>query len=369
MLTASEIMRKKVVTIEPDETIATAISRMIENNIHHLPVTSSKKFLGIIGFDSLLRRPVIPVSTKVSTLMDHGPRGKEDSSVIDIAKLMVDAGKRAVAIVNDSENLMGIITSTDIVKNISKIINPSEYKVMDIMSYEPITVNENDDVDKAIKAMRELDEFSLPVVNDDGKLTGIINIDDFSRAYWRDKEKMSQGEYYRNIGKIKVKDVMIPPIFSREEDSLTKCLKQMDEMNSKICVVVDAEFKPVGILTHSDLLDEVVKLAPQEGVLVNISGITFPDLETYDRIYEIIQRRIKGFAKINRLTPKILNLHIEEHKQQSGEIKYSVRGRLTTESRTFYARAWDWDLFKAVREVMDEFKRMVEKEKEKRMGD
>jgi len=369
MLMASEIMRRKVITIEPDETIATAISRMIENNIHHLPVTSSKKFLGMIGFDSLLRRSVIPVSTKVSTLMEYGPRGKEDSSAIDIAKLMVDAGRKAVAIVDGDEKLIGIITTTDIIKNISKIINPSEYKVGDIMSKEPITVNEDDDVDLAIKTMREIDEFSLPVVNEYGKLTGIINIEDFSRAYWRDKEKMSQGEYYRNMGKIKVKDVMVPPVFSKEEDSLTKCLKQMDEMNSKICVVVDNEFKPIGILTHSDLLDEIVKLQPQEGVLVNISGINFPDLETYDRIYEIIQRRIKGFGKINRLTPKILNLHFEEHKQQSGEIKYSVRGRLTTESRTFYARAWDWDLFNAVRELMDEFKRMIEKEKEKRLGE
>jgi FOG: CBS domain len=77
MLMASEIMRRKVITIEPDETIATAISRMIENNIHHLPVTSSKKFLGMIGFDSLLRRSVIPVSTKVSTLMEYGPRGRK----------------------------------------------------------------------------------------------------------------------------------------------------------------------------------------------------------------------------------------------------------------------------------------------------
>ncbi len=368
MLNAADIMQKKVVVIKPDEIIANAISTMIENKIHHLPVVNSNKLEGIIGFDTLLRRPVIPVTTKVSSIMEHGPRALENTSVVEISRLMIDSGRKVVAIVDTEDRLKGIITSTDLVKRIKEILDLNSISLSEIMSRDPITVNEDDDIDKAVKNMQELDEFSIPVTDSNGKLTGMLNIEDFSRAYWREKERMSQGEYYRNIGRLRVKDVMSPPVFSYEEDKIDHCISQMIKMGSRLCVVVDKNMMPIGILSHSDLLDEIIKLSPEEGVLVNISGVKFPDLETYDRIYEVIQRRLKGFSKINRLTPKILNIHVEEHKQQSGEIKYSVRGRLTTESRTFFARAWDWDIFKAVRDLMDEFKKMVEKEKEKRTG-
>ncbi|MEM3318239.1 MAG: hypothetical protein QXT80_01680, partial [Thermoplasmatales archaeon] len=64
--------------------------------------------------------------------------------------------------------------------------------------------------------------------------------------------------------------------------------------------------------------------------------------------------------------PMLINVHIEEYNQQGKEIKYSVRGKLVTESKTFFSRSWEWNIYGAVKGLMDQFEKMVIKEKESR---
>lgn len=113
-------MTKDVVTIKPDSTINEAREIMIKKHIHHLPVLEGKKLVGIITswdmfklgisaeeFKSMKARDVM--TTKVATLEPHHHLGA-------VADVLIRGLFHAVPIVNDKQELIGIVTSTDIIR-------------------------------------------------------------------------------------------------------------------------------------------------------------------------------------------------------------------------------------------------------------
>lgn len=365
MATIEEIMTKNVITIGPQEPISKAISKMTDNGIHHLPVVDDGKYLGMIDFDLFLRRSSIVLNSKVLNVIEKTPTVTRKTDVAEAARLMLDNGIKAIPVV-ENDTLLGLVTTADIIYSLLKIPEILTSRTEEIMSGDPITVSENDTVIRAVEKMRELDEASIPVVDSNGRVTGVVNLNEISRQIWREKEKMHQSEYYRNEASVRVKDVMSPPVVAKIGAQLSECINEMKKMKARVCTVIDSSGKPVGIISHRDIMDEIVKKLPRESVLVNISGVKFDDPEIYDRLYEIIERMARNVAKVKRMKPVLINIHIEQYNEQGGEIKYSVRGKMVTESRTFYARAWEWNLYKAMKELMDEFEKMVEKAKEMR---
>ncbi len=365
MATVEEIMTKNVITIGPQEPISKAISKMSDNKIHHLPVVEDNKYMGMVDFDIFLRRSSIVLNSKVINVMEKTPAVTKKTEIAEVARLMLDNGIKAIPVL-ENESLQGIVTTSDIIYSLLKQPDILSSSVEEIMSGDPITVSEDDPVIRAVERMRDLDEGSIPVVDSKGRVTGVVNLSEISKQVWREKEKMHQSEYYRNEASVKVKDVISNPVTAKTGSKLMVCINEMKKMNARVCTVVDESGKPVGIISHRDIMDEIVKGLPRESVLVNLSGVKFDDPEVYNRIYEIIERTAKNIAKVKRMKPMLINIHIEQYNEQGGEIKYSVRGKMVTESKTFYARSWEWNLYKAMKELMDEFEKMVEKAKEMR---
>jgi len=365
MVTVEEIMTKNVITIGPQEPISKAISKMSDNKIHHLPVVEDDKYLGMVDFDIFLRRSSIVLNSKVMNVMEKTPTVAKKTDITETARLMLDNGIKAIPVL-ENESLQGIVTTSDIIYSLLKMPDILNSTVDEIMSGDPITVNEDDLVIRAVEKMRDLDEASIPVLDSNGRVTGVVNLDEISKQIWREKEKMHQSEYFRNEASVRVKDVMSPPVIAKSGSKLMVCVNEMKKMKARVCTVIDDSEKPLGIISHRDIMDEIVKGLPRESVLVNLSGVKFDDPEIYNRIYDIIERTAKNIAKVKRMKPMLINIHIEQYNEQGGEIKYSVRGKIVTESKTFYGRAWEWNLYKAMKELMDEFEKMVEKAKEMR---
>ena len=363
MATVEDIMTKNVITVGPDETISKAISKMNENEIHHLPLAEDGKYIGMIDFNLLLKRSSLSGNSKVRYVIERTPVLERGTEIGEAARTILDTGLRALPVV-EKDKLLGIVTTTDIVYSISGMKELANKRAEDVMSGDPITVDESDTIDNAIRIMREIEESSIPVVDGKGKIKGTLRISDISTQLWREKERMHRREYFRNVGTVKVKDVLGPPVVVKPEDTLLKCVDAMKKGLSSVCAIADGASKPIGVISHMDLLDEIVRSYPQEGVLVNLSGVKFEDPQIYDRIFELVEKYAKNIAKIKKLKPVLINLHIEQYKQKAGEIKYSIRGKMVTKSKTFYARAWEWSLYKAVRDLMEEFEKMVTKSKE-----
>jgi len=92
---------------------------------------------------------------------------------------------------------------------------------------------------EALRRMRDIGETSIPVINKDGKISGIVNINDISKEMWRERGKMRQGQYYRDKVRPSVKDVMASPHVVLQDENISACMDGMLDTEARICTVVD----------------------------------------------------------------------------------------------------------------------------------
>ncbi|MDR3063202.1 MAG: CBS domain-containing protein, partial [Methanobrevibacter sp.] len=101
---------------------------------------------------------------------------KSTAEIEEAANLMMDENITHIPIVSENKKLIGIVTAWDLSKSIATHTVIFEA----IMTRNVLTCKYNEKVDKIARKMREYDFSSLPVVDDDGKLIGIVTTDKIS---------------------------------------------------------------------------------------------------------------------------------------------------------------------------------------------
>ncbi len=146
-------------------------------------------------------------------------------------------------------------------------------KARDIMNSPVVTASENDSLERCARRMLELRIAQLPVVNDDGALTGFIAASDFiakkttvsfSRTeilelfgQWFDQGAIER--IYEDAGRITVREVMSSPAISIGPDASVKdVFEKLAGTGVHSVVVVEGE-KPVGLVSVSDFLKLIVR--------------------------------------------------------------------------------------------------------------
>ena len=113
-----------------------------------------------------------------------------EDSIGRVAQLMKSEDVGAVPIVESTATgkLVGIITDRDIVLRViasGRAVDGAS--VRDAMTQNPVTVREDDDVNRALAAMADRKVRRLPVVDASGRLSGIIAQADIATRLHRDK--------------------------------------------------------------------------------------------------------------------------------------------------------------------------------------
>jgi CBS domain-containing protein len=104
-----------------------------------------------------------------------------DESVADVARLMRDADVAIVAVVDDDEELIGVITDRDITIVVADEFDPSTTTVGERMSDSPLSVRQNEDLDAAFERMIEGDVHRAPVTDEGGHVSGVLEQSDAAR--------------------------------------------------------------------------------------------------------------------------------------------------------------------------------------------
>lgn len=112
------IMKSDLVTITPDINLTTVRKIFLKKRIHHLPVIEGKKLVGLLTTYDLWRRSFAPseydniiVKDVMSTdLAKIGP----DDKIGSAAEVFLDNRFHALPVVNDKNDLIGMITSFDV---------------------------------------------------------------------------------------------------------------------------------------------------------------------------------------------------------------------------------------------------------------
>jgi CBS domain-containing protein len=111
----------------------------------------------------------------IRDVMTANPKTLESSSsAAEAAKLMRDEDTGIVPIV-EGDTLIGTVTDRDIaLRVVAEGRSPESTAVGEIASRELISIDPNQDLDEALRLMARHQVRRLPVVEEDGRLVGIV---------------------------------------------------------------------------------------------------------------------------------------------------------------------------------------------------
>ena len=122
------------------------------------------------------------VGMKVREAMTPDPATCEPTTTLRlVAMLMLDHDCAAVPIVSSGE-VLGIVTDRDIAcRAVARGLNAAELPASAVMSAPLVAIHPDETFDDAAQVMKENHVHHLPVIDDDGRLLGIVAQSDLGR--------------------------------------------------------------------------------------------------------------------------------------------------------------------------------------------
>jgi acetoin utilization protein AcuB len=117
-----------------------------------------------------------------------------EAGVFETQELMATHQIRHLPVIDAEHRLIGVVTDRDIrsalpYKFFKESVSEKEkkkfskLKIKDIMTQDPITISPTDTIQDAVVIIQDSKVGALPVVDEDGKLKGIISVRDLLRAF------------------------------------------------------------------------------------------------------------------------------------------------------------------------------------------
>ncbi len=361
-----EVMRKDFVTIDADEPLIKAASLFPETGVDVLVVLSGGKVLGVLTERTLLRPKVNLVQTKCRSFTVPSPRITPDDPVTRAARLMRENNLKAAPVVNEDGEPVGLVSVMDLVVSVPEVF--ARLRVRDVMTGDPITVNADDSIGKAIALMRDEGISRLPVVQD-GRLVGILTLHDVIVKVLGLRVRATLGEIagekVYSLGN-RVKELMHSPVVTaRSDEPLVEAVKRMAHHDISCLVVVDGE-RIVGILSRTDVLEPLAALDAKEEKGISVQ-VTYKLRNVSEREKEDLTEAVRGFVRRYRdvLGVGTITLHFKEHKEKHGEVHLiHCRARLNTDKWKVAAVGEGWSLALAAKTALFRIERRITVSKE-----
>lgn len=210
--------------------------------------------------------------------------------------------------------------------------------IKDWMTKDVITVDPEASMMRAAKLMKEKNIRRLPVVDDTGRLVGILSDRDVKEASPSKATTLDVHELYYLLSEIKVKNIMTSnPLTIKDTDTVVKCAAIMHDKKVSGLPVLNDSGDMVGIMTQNEVYRVLLsitgvyhggiqlgfKLADERGTLKNLldclrgyKARVISILTSYDQVEEGYRQ---VFIRIRDMDKSVLN----ELRQELAE-KYNL---------------------------------------------
>jgi CBS domain-containing protein len=134
---------------------------------------------------------------KVRELMTENPACcSPDTSLQEVAKLMVDCDCGEIPVADDQGKPLGVITDRDIAcRAVAKGLDTRQTHAQEIMTSPAITIDPEASLDECCQRMDDNQIRRIPVVDSDGAICGIVAQADIARA----ADEQEAGHLVRDI--------------------------------------------------------------------------------------------------------------------------------------------------------------------------
>ena len=227
----SEVMTRKVITLTDTMLVAEAWEKMLKHLLKALPVLNkSGEVVGILTDEDLLERVGLKQSLSIAERLDEQILQSELNS-----------------------------------------LRASPLKVADVMTSPALTIRENEPLSVAAARMAEHGIKRLPVLDEHGKLIGVLSRVDVLRQVVSEESKKRAAKAPTGAART-LGDIMIPEIPTIEEDAqLADVVARFLEAGTRRLIVVNEAGHPLGLISDADAVTRV-QPAAQRGVMQALRG-------------------------------------------------------------------------------------------------
>jgi len=121
---------------------------------------------------------------KVKDVMTYGVVSiPEDSSVMDVARIFVEANVHGVVVMSNRNEPLGVISELDLPKAFGKDFR--QVNVKEIYNTPISTVNMDESIKKAGEIMKEKHIHRLIVVDENNRIRGVLSISDIIKDVYK----------------------------------------------------------------------------------------------------------------------------------------------------------------------------------------
>lgn len=110
----SDIISEDFPALSPDDSVADATALMKKTGYQDIPVTDGGNYLGMMRYDTVIRKKSAGPESKVKGLITNLPAVEAATDVTEVAEIMVEHNCRQLAVVN-GKKVIGVISRTSLV--------------------------------------------------------------------------------------------------------------------------------------------------------------------------------------------------------------------------------------------------------------
>jgi len=323
------------------------------------------KYVGVISRRWVVRSRLDPAATKVKSLMRGAPKVSLDYSLSKTAKLMIESGVRQLPVF-DKSKLLGFVTDEDIIHG-AVTQEWGEVAVETIMTRAPQVIEAGRSVGAVLSLFREHGVSHVPVM-DEGKLVGIVSIQNVIDRVFQPRQRQTQGEIVGEkvpVLSIPAKGIMAKPVITVQPDfSLKEAEKKMHDHDVE-CLVVLSGGRLAGIVTKLDFLEPISQLeVPEKKLKVQfgVKGVAInPDQQGY------MMEEFESFARkySEALKQGTLFVYIKTHgANQRGVPLIHCRLQLRTANGSFFSSGEGFGVEPTFKVALDRLNKRLLRSKE-----
>ncbi|MBR0271031.1 MAG: CBS domain-containing protein [Methanobrevibacter sp.] len=274
------VMSKKVVSVSVPGSREKVLDLMRKENKAVLPVVKEddNRLVGVVTRSDLINNPD---EEQIAMLMSRNLiTASPDEDVTDVAKRMIENDVRRVPVVNDDGELVGIITSFDLVSQALTKLEIDD-AVENYMITTVPTTWEKTPLNVAFESMKQFGLKSILALNDDAQLSGILTETDFiaeseiisersehSSTVGTEGDKWSWDStsvLYIEKNHLKFTDKVVSDVavgnveVANSKTKVSDCAKKMKTLHIEQIPVIGVEGDLVGLVRASDLIKALVE--------------------------------------------------------------------------------------------------------------
>lgn len=356
---AGNVLTNQYNNIQEDEILSKALSMFEKSSDVFIVLDKNQKYSGILVARDIIKSATNIESTKVRTLKRHAPKISKETSVAEVARLMLGDNVMALPVFEDNE-LVGVVSDKSLLESLSKQIKKKEVK--ELMSTDLITASPDEKISSVLADFRDHQISRMPVLSK-GRVIGIVTIHDLLDNIYHPKKRQNLG--YIMDEKLRLLDLPIKSIMkkqlvkAKENNSIQSIVKRMTNNNVGSVIILDNKTRLSGIITKKDLLEPLAELA--KGLVPPVIYVN-SKTENIDRekIGDIITEYTEKHPDL--LKRSVFSVYVNTHKEtfRNDNLIYT-RVRVHTPSGRFAAYAEGWGEENAVKNALLKIERQIER--------